>query len=44
MELYETWARVLSDLEIVNEEKALDHHPTISAFLNLLPSEAIVQR
>ena len=44
LELYETWARVLTDLEIVNEERALNHSPTISAFLNLLPSEAIVQR
>ena len=44
MELHAAWAKVLSDLESVNEERALDHQPTISAFLNLLPSEAIVQR
>ena len=44
MELYATWSRVLSDLEIVKEEKALDHQPTISAFIKLLPSESIVQR
>ena len=44
LERYATWAHILSDLEIVNEERALNHSPTISAFLNLLPSEAIVQR
>ena len=44
MELYETWSGVLSDLVIVEEEKALDHQPTISAFIKLLPSETIVLR
>ena len=44
MELHERWSRVLSDLEIIKEEKALDHQPTISAFIKLLPSESIVQQ
>ena len=44
MELHERWSGVLSDLEIVKEEKALDHQPTISAFIKLLPRESIVQR
>ena len=38
LELYELWARILTDLEIVNQEDALNHTPTMSTFLNLLPS------
>merc|ERR1711867_384435 len=37
MELYAMWSEVLIDLEIIKEEKALDHQPTISAFIKLLP-------
>ena len=44
MELYETWSEVLSDLEIVKEQQALNHTSTISNFIKLLPSESIVQR
>ena len=44
MELYERWSGVLSDLEIVKEQQALDHAPTISNFIKLFPSESIVQR
>ena len=35
---------MLSDLEIVKEQKALDHAPTISNFIKLFLSESIMQR
>ena len=43
MELYERWAEVLSDLEIVKEQQVLNHTPTIRDFVKLLLGEAIVQ-
>ena len=44
LELHAVWAKVLSNLEIINQEHALNHTPTMGAFLSLLPSEDIVQR
>ena len=44
LELHAVWAKVLSNLEIVNQEHALNHTPTMDAFLSLLPSDDIVQR
>merc|ERR1712215_555151 len=44
LELYEAWAKVLSNLEIVNQEHALNHSVIMDAFLSHLPSDDIVQR
>ena len=44
LELYEVWAKVLTTLEIVKQDHALNHSYIMDEFLGLLPSKDIIQR